>query len=242
MGEYVGALKDISAIDLGAVAAPRRSKQPGSNLRKSITRLSATHCKLPAMRTLWRASRRTQAGVPFERPALTVNRLCGSGIQSIVSGAQMIQLGERKRVWSAAWNRCRRRHTSSAAHDRVSTRPGKTRRQLDGRVARYLLQHADGRHCGEPRSKIRDPRAKSRTSTHCDRSRKRRAKDAGFFAEEIVAVEVKSRKALLKSPMTTTRDRKPRSKFSQNSNLHLRKTDLSRRAMLQESSMVPRRS
>ena len=35
-----------------------------------------------------------KAGVPFDRPALTVNRLCGSGIQSIVSGAQMIQLGE----------------------------------------------------------------------------------------------------------------------------------------------------
>src|SRR4030095_10907356 len=31
---------------------------------------------------------------PFDRPALTVNRLCGSGIQSIISGAQMIQLGE----------------------------------------------------------------------------------------------------------------------------------------------------
>lgn len=35
-----------------------------------------------------------KAGVPFDRPALTVNRLCGSGIQAIVSGAQMIQLGE----------------------------------------------------------------------------------------------------------------------------------------------------
>jgi len=37
-----------------------------------------------------------KAGVPFDRPALTVNRLCGSGIQSIISGAQMIQLGEAK--------------------------------------------------------------------------------------------------------------------------------------------------
>ena len=32
--------------------------------------------------------------MPFDRPALTVNRLCGSGIQSIISGAHMIQLGE----------------------------------------------------------------------------------------------------------------------------------------------------
>ena len=35
-----------------------------------------------------------KAGVPIEVPALTVNRLCGSGIQAAVSGAQMIQLGE----------------------------------------------------------------------------------------------------------------------------------------------------
>jgi acetyl-CoA acetyltransferase len=39
-----------------------------------------------------------KAGVPQGAPALTVNRLCGSGIQSIVSGAQMIQLGEAKTV------------------------------------------------------------------------------------------------------------------------------------------------
>ena len=32
--------------------------------------------------------------MPVEVPALTVNRLCGSGIQAAVSGAQMIQLGE----------------------------------------------------------------------------------------------------------------------------------------------------
>ena len=37
-----------------------------------------------------------KAGVPIETPALTVNRLCGSGMQSVVSAAQMIQLGESK--------------------------------------------------------------------------------------------------------------------------------------------------
>jgi acetyl-CoA acetyltransferase family protein len=39
-----------------------------------------------------------KAGVPIEVPALTVNRLCGSGMQSVVSAAQMIQLGEAKTV------------------------------------------------------------------------------------------------------------------------------------------------
>ena len=35
-----------------------------------------------------------KAGLPIEVPALTVNRLCGSGIQAVVSGAQHIQLDE----------------------------------------------------------------------------------------------------------------------------------------------------
>ncbi|MDP6538618.1 MAG: acetyl-CoA C-acyltransferase, partial [Planctomycetota bacterium] len=35
-----------------------------------------------------------KAGLPIEIPALTLNRLCGSGIQSIVSGAHMLLLGE----------------------------------------------------------------------------------------------------------------------------------------------------
>ena len=34
--------------------------------------------------------------MPIEAPALTVNRLCGSGMQSVVTAAQMIQLGESK--------------------------------------------------------------------------------------------------------------------------------------------------
>ena len=34
-----------------------------------------------------------KAGLPIEVPALTVNRLCGSGIQAVINGAQHIQLG-----------------------------------------------------------------------------------------------------------------------------------------------------
>ncbi|MBB3957755.1 beta-ketoacyl synthase N-terminal-like domain-containing protein, partial [Novosphingobium sediminicola] len=34
------------------------------------------------------------AGIPVETPALTVNRLCGSGLQAIISAAQMMKLGE----------------------------------------------------------------------------------------------------------------------------------------------------
>jgi acetyl-CoA acetyltransferase family protein len=89
-----GKLKDLSAIDLAAhasKAALARSKVDpatidhvviGNALQTSVDALyGARHVGL-------------KAGVPKEVGALTVNRLCGSGLQSIVSGAQMILLGE----------------------------------------------------------------------------------------------------------------------------------------------------
>ena len=51
MGEYVGALKDISAIDLGAIAARGALEATGVLRRKSITRSSVMRCKLPATRS-----------------------------------------------------------------------------------------------------------------------------------------------------------------------------------------------
>ncbi|MBK7644773.1 MAG: thiolase family protein [Planctomycetes bacterium] len=93
-----GKLKDLSAIDLAAhasKAALARSKVDpasidhvvfGNALQTSVDALyGARHVGL-------------KAGVPKEIGALTVNRLCGSGVQSIVSGAQMILLGEAKTV------------------------------------------------------------------------------------------------------------------------------------------------
>src|SRR5216684_6227168 len=94
MAEYVGELKDVSALELGAIAArgafQRTGIKPewiehvviGNVLQTSADAIyGARHVAL-------------KAGVPIEVPALTVNRLCGSGIQAAVSGAQMIQLGE----------------------------------------------------------------------------------------------------------------------------------------------------
>src|SRR5258706_2559177 len=98
MGEYVGALKDISAIDLGATAA--KGALAATNVRPEEIDHTVMGNALQTSGDAIYGARHValKAGVPFDRPALTVNRLCGSGIQSIVSGAQMIQLGEAQTV------------------------------------------------------------------------------------------------------------------------------------------------
>ena len=93
-----GKLKDLSAIDLAAhaskAALARAKVDPasvehvvvGNALQTSVDAIyGARHVGL-------------KAGVPKEVPALTVNRLCGSGIQSVVNGAQLILLGEARTV------------------------------------------------------------------------------------------------------------------------------------------------
>ena len=98
MTQFVGALKDVSAIELGAIASRGALDRTGvrpewinhvvfGNVQQSSVdaHYGARHVGL-------------KAGVPVEVPALTVNRLCGSGIQALVSGAQQIQLGEAEMV------------------------------------------------------------------------------------------------------------------------------------------------
>src|SRR5881628_1586192 len=94
MAEYGGALRECSALELGAIAAraaigqckfePREFDHAifGNALQTSGDALyGARHVAL-------------KAGLPVEVPALTVNSLFVSGIQSIISAAQLIQLGE----------------------------------------------------------------------------------------------------------------------------------------------------
>src|SRR5437764_945822 len=93
-GRYCGKLKDFTAQELGAIAGKcaieRAGLDPGQfdhavfgNAQQTSgdALYGARHVAL-------------RAGLPIETPALTVNRLCGSGMQAIVNAAQMIQLGE----------------------------------------------------------------------------------------------------------------------------------------------------
>jgi len=94
MAEYNGHFSDISAIDLGVVAAKealRRSQMAPEEIDHVIVgnALQTSGDAIYGARHVG-----LKAGVPKEVPALTLNRLCGSGIQSIISGAEQILLGE----------------------------------------------------------------------------------------------------------------------------------------------------
>jgi len=94
IGDYGGGLKDLPATKLGAVAireAIARAKvdpaSVGHVVMGSVIHGEARDMYLSRVAAI-------EAGVPPGTPCLTVNRLCGSGLQAIVSAAQHILLGD----------------------------------------------------------------------------------------------------------------------------------------------------
>ncbi|MGI9076442.1 MAG: acetyl-CoA C-acetyltransferase [Gemmatimonadaceae bacterium] len=93
-GTFGGTLRDMSAVDLTAVAARaamERARVAPSEIQHAIfgNVMQTTSDAIYFARHV-----ALKAGCAVSTPALTVNRLCGSGFQAIVSGAQEILLGE----------------------------------------------------------------------------------------------------------------------------------------------------
>jgi acetyl-CoA acetyltransferase len=92
-GSFGGTLKDLSATDLGVFAAGGALLRAGLESGKvdhvifgNVLQTSADAIYLARHVAL-------RAGCPEETPALTVNRLCGSGFEAITQAAQLIMLG-----------------------------------------------------------------------------------------------------------------------------------------------------
>jgi acetyl-CoA acyltransferase 2 len=197
MGEYVGALKDVSAIDLGVVAS--RGALEAARVSPSDIDHTVMGNALQTSGDAIYGARHValKAGIPFDRPALTVNRLCGSGIQSIISAAQMIQLGEAKTALVGGME-----SMSQAPHVIRGARSGFALGQ--GKLEDSLMVALLDTYCNTPMAGTAENLAskfvisREEQDAYALRSQQeaKRAFDAGYLAEEIVPVEVQSRKGI----------------------------------------------
>ncbi len=197
MTDYVGALKDVSALELGAIAArgafAKTGVKPewiehavfGNVLQTSADAIyGARHVAL-------------KAGVPIEAPALTVNRLCGSGIQAAVSGAQLIQLGDADLVLTGGIE-----NMSQAPHVVRGLRSGLKLGQ--GKLEDYLWESLLDPYCGCTMAMTAENCAakygitREQQDAFALRSQQRAAAawNAGRFADEVVPVEIRTRKGV----------------------------------------------
>ena len=193
-----GLFKNLSAIELGAIAtkaALERSKVSprqidhiimGNALQTSADAIyGARHVGL-------------KAGLPIETPALTVNRLCGSGLQSIVTAAQLIKLGEAEFCIAGGME-----NMSQAPYVVRNTRGGASfGRKIE--FEDYLFSALKDPQCGlfmaetaeRLAAKYDISRADADDFAHRSMRLAIESTEKGLFREEIVPVDVKSNRVM----------------------------------------------
>ncbi|HEX8720872.1 MAG TPA: acetyl-CoA C-acyltransferase [Pyrinomonadaceae bacterium] len=195
MTEYVGALKDVKALDLGAAAARGALEATGVAAEEIDHTVFGNALQTSGDAIYGARHVALKAGVPADRPALTVNRLCGSGIQSVVSGAHMILLEEARTALVGGME-----SMSMAPHVIYGARSGFGLGQ--GKLEDSLMVALLDTYCNTTMAGTAENLARryeisrEEQDAYALRSQQqaKRAQDAGVFAEEIVPVEVKTRK------------------------------------------------
>ena len=195
MADYNGAFARLTEIELGAIAARaalERTAVPPSEIQHVVfgNALQTSANAIYGARHVG-----LKAGVPIETPALTVNRLCGSGIQSIVSAAQLIKGDEADTVLAGGME-----NMSQAPHVIRGLRLGL--KLGEGQMEDLLMVALMDGYCGFYMANTAENLARelsiSREQQDLYALRSQKAAEAAYragkFAEEIVPVEVKSRK------------------------------------------------
>lgn len=95
-GTFGGVLKDVSPTDLGVIASKEALKKSSVNAEEIDLSVIGNVIHSTSNASYLARHIALKSGVPITSPALTVNRLCGSGLQSVISAAQSIMMGEGK--------------------------------------------------------------------------------------------------------------------------------------------------
>ncbi len=199
IGTYGGTLKEMPAIDLGAAVVratlDRAKLQPGDIGTVVMGNVIQAGNKMnPARQAA------IHGGVPVDVPAMTVNRVCGSGAQAIASAAQEIMLGFiDSAVAGGMENMDRAPYLMSSG--RWGYRMGDAQ-IFDAMLMDGLNDAFSGQHSGWHTEDLARSHQITREEQDrwAERSQKRfsAAQSAGKFAAEIAAVEVASRKGPVK--------------------------------------------
>jgi len=191
-GKPGGAFKDVGAIDLGAHAARAALARAGVE-PKQVNHVVFGNAIQSAPELIYGARHvGLKAGVPIEVPALTVNRLCGSGIQAVITGSQLIQLDEADTVLAGGME-----NMSQCPHIIRGARSGF--RLGQGKLEDLLMIALLDPYCGLQMAQTAEKLAKQYGISRDDQDRfavrsqteAARAQKAGLFKDEIVPVPVK---------------------------------------------------
>ncbi len=196
VGVLQGTLSDVTATDLGVVAAKGALERGGVDpqLVDQVVLGNVIQSSKDAIYFARHVA--LKAGVPIEVPALTVNRLCGSGLQAIVSAARTLMMGEGNiALAGGAENMTQSPHVLRGV--RAGYKFGQNT-QLEDSLWEALVDTYTG--CGMAitaenlAEKYHITREDADAYALRSQQNARRAQQSGWLAEEIVPVTVKDRK------------------------------------------------
>nr|WP_207890270.1 acetyl-CoA C-acetyltransferase [Rubrobacter taiwanensis] len=197
IGTFGGALKDVPATELGATVAREVVSRAGiepERVDQVIVGniLSAGQGMNPARQV------GMYAGLPVTTPAMTLNRMCGSGLQAIVSAAQEVALGDAEVVLAGGIENMDRA-PFLLPKGRYGYRMGMPGAEIyDHMVYDGLWDIFNDYHMGTTAENVAEKYGISREEqdAYAARSHQRAAKamEEGYFADQIVPVEVRQKK------------------------------------------------
>lgn len=195
VGDFGGSLKGFQAAELGALVASEAIARAGVDASDvehvvvgQVMPTSARDGMLSRVIAL-------KAGVPDATPALTINRLCGSGVQSIVSAAQMMQLGEASITLAGGAE-----SMSNVPYHDHGTRWGRKMgdNNQEDALTVGLCDAIGGYHMGITAENVAERHGISREDMDAlavtSHQRAARAQEEGRFEGQILPVEIKTRK------------------------------------------------
>ena len=195
MARYMGAFDSTTAIDLGAAASKEAIRRAGTEPADFDHVIFGNVMQTSADALYGARHVGLKAGLPIETPAVTVNRLCGSGMESITQAAQRILLGEARVVLAGGME-----NMSQAPHVIRGARAGF--RLGEGQLEDSLMSGLFDTYCGFSMSETAENLAAEQGITRGASDqyalRSQQAAEAAFraghFKEEIVPVEVRKGK------------------------------------------------
>jgi acetyl-CoA acetyltransferase family protein len=192
MARYTGAFKDIPANDLGAIAAREAIRRAGVDPNDFDHAIFGNVMQTSADALYGARHVALKAGLKVETPAVTVNRLCGSGIESIAQASQRILLGEAALVLAGGME-----NMTQAPHVIRGARTGF--RLGEGKLEDSLMTGLTDTYCGFDMAGTAENVAaeygitRRASDEYALRSQQtaEAAYDAGRMREEIIPVEIK---------------------------------------------------
>jgi len=194
-GTFLGSLSKVSALDLGVIASKAAIEQSGVSA-DDVDHVVFGNVMQTSPDAIYGARHiGLKSGVPVPTPAVTVNRLCGSGFEALAQASQLLRLGEASMVLAGGTeNMTQAPHTIRGA--RFGYKLGGT--EMNDYLREVLMDPVAGCEMAITAENLGEKYGISRDDADeygfRSQSAWKAAHDAGKYADEIVSVTIPSRR------------------------------------------------